>query len=158
MTACEKFGHAWYARKFGGVGCGRCGEYSAQFHMHYDKPCTNSPCEAPIQTKETTMIYNAESEAQIRAEVEKTRKAMVGVYERLHGFSWHRNDAEFVKLTKRMAVEALAGIDAVMAAMSREKATICTFCNEPTDAPTRGSDGKTIACDECAYLSEENSK
>lgn len=38
MTACQRFGHAWYARQFGGVDCGRCGAYSSQFCMVDGKP------------------------------------------------------------------------------------------------------------------------
>ena len=33
MSACEQYGHAWYTRTFGGIGCGRCGQERSAFCM-----------------------------------------------------------------------------------------------------------------------------
>jgi hypothetical protein len=30
-TACDRYGHAWYSRKYGGAGCGRCEAFVKQF-------------------------------------------------------------------------------------------------------------------------------
>lgn len=46
LAACERFGHAWYTRKYGGVACGRCALYSSKFCMFQGKPyvgCATHP-------------------------------------------------------------------------------------------------------------------
>lgn len=39
-TACERFGHAWYGMRFGGISCGRpgCDERRTEFCMVNGKP------------------------------------------------------------------------------------------------------------------------
>ena len=38
MTACDRYGHAWYTRRYGGIGCGRCGESRRWFCMINGEP------------------------------------------------------------------------------------------------------------------------
>lgn len=40
MTACERFGHAWYVMRFGGISCGRpgCDDRRTEFCMVNGKP------------------------------------------------------------------------------------------------------------------------